>query len=476
MLTLLVLTPVAFALVAYLMPSDRLRPWLLSVASLVHLTLVLWTLAHPIPITVGSWIGLDPLGRLVVLVVSLLFFCCSVYGLGYLRARLHWGNRIFITCMLLFLAAMSLAVEARHLGLLWVAVESTTLASAPLIYYNRNRLSIEATWKYLLLCSVGIALAMLGILFVAYSVLPAESISLQLDDLIAGAAHYSRPWLRTGFVFLLVGFGTKVGLAPLHSWKPDAYGEAPGMVGALLAGGLTNIAFLALLRVMQIMTAAGEIEIARESFLIMGGLSLFFAAVFIIKQPDIKRLLAYSSVEHMGIMAIGVGIGGIAIFGAMLHMVNNALVKGVLFLAGSNINRCFVSKRREEVAGAIAVVPTSAVLFIAGFLAVTGSPPFGVFVSEFTILRGVFSTGHFALGGYFLVMLAVIFIGMGSTVLAVTLGPPSARANMGKYRDSLLSVGPPLFMLLLVLVLGLYLPQPIRTLLTEAAAVVGVMP
>ncbi|MDD2469072.1 MAG: proton-conducting transporter membrane subunit, partial [Desulfobulbus sp.] len=347
-LLILVLVPSAFALIAYFMPSDRLRPWLLAAAGFVHLTLVFWILAHPVPINLGAWVGLDPLGRLVVLVVSLLFFCCSIYGLGYLRARLHWGNRIFITCMLLFLAAMSLAVEARHLGLLWVAVESTTLASAPLIYYNRNRLSIEATWKYLLLCSVGIALAMLGILFVAYSVLPAEPISLQLDDLIAGASHYSRPWLRTGFVFLLVGFGTKVGLAPLHSWKPDAYGEAPGMVGALLAGGLTNIAFLALLRVMQIMAAAGEIETARESFLIMGGISLFFAAVFIIKQPDIKRLLAYSSVEHMGIMAIGVGIGGIAIFGAMLHMVNNALVKGVLFLAGSNINRCFVSKRREE--------------------------------------------------------------------------------------------------------------------------------
>ena len=475
MITLLFLIPVVFALAAYLMPSDRLRPWLLPVAGFVHLALVLWILAHPMPIQSGSWIGLDPLGRLVVLVVSLLFACCAVYGLGYLRSRLQWGNRIFITCLLLFLAAMSLASEARHLGLLWVAVEATTLASAPLIYYNRNRLSIEATWKYLLLCSVGIALAMLGILFVAYSVLPATPVSLQLDKLLAGAPHCSIPWLRTGFVFLLVGFGTKVGFAPLHSWKPDAYGEAPGMVGALLAGGLTSVAFLALLRTMQIMAAAGEIAIAREAFLIMGGTSLFFAAVFVIKQADIKRLLAYSSVEHMGILAIGVGIGGIATFGAMLHLVNNALVKGVLFLAAANINRRFVSKRRELVAGAIAVVPVSAILFIAGFLAVTGSPPFGIFVSEFTILRGVFSSGHFALGGYFLVMLSVIFIGMGSTVLAVTFGPPSDRANIGEYHDTLLSVGPPLVMLLLVLVLGLYLPEPVRRLLTEAAEVMGVV-
>lgn len=475
MTTLLLVVPVLFALGAYLTPSDRLRPLFLPLGGVVHLVLVLTTVVQAAPVPVGAWIGIDPLGRLVLLVVSILYCCCAVYGVGYLRFRLQWGNRVFVSCLLLFLSAMTLATMARHLGLLWVAVEATTLTSAPLIYFNRNRLSIEATWKYLLLCSVGIALAMLGILFVAYSVLPAEPISLQLDDLINGATHFSRPWLRAGFVFLLVGFGTKAGFAPLHTWKPDAYGEAPGMIGALLAGGLTSIAFLALLRTMQVMAAGGEAQVARDAFLVMGGLSLFFAAIFVIKQPDFKRLLAYSSVEHMGILAIGVGIGGIATFGALLHMINNALVKGVLFLAAGNIHRRFDSKRRQEVAGAIAVVPLSASLFIAGFLAVTGSPPFGLFVSEFTILRGVFGVGHFALGGYLLVMLSVIFIGMGSTVLAVTLGPPSARANKVAYQETLLTTGPPLVMLLMVLTLGLYLPDGVRRLVTEAAAVVEVV-
>ncbi len=211
-----------------------------------------------------------------------------------------------------------------------MAVEATTLASAPLIYFNRNRLSIEATWKYLLLCSVGIALAMLGILFLAYAALLGGGIpvSLQFDDLLAGAATLSPPWLHAGFVFLLVGFGTKMGLAPLHTWKPDAYGEAPGMVGALLAGGLTSVAFLAILRGLQLMNAAGDGAMARQALLGMGLLSLLVAAVFMVRQPDIKRLLAYSSVEHMGILAIGVGIGGLATFGAMLHLVNNALTKG----------------------------------------------------------------------------------------------------------------------------------------------------
>ncbi len=241
------------------------------------------------------------------------------------------------------------------------------------------------------------------------------------------------------------------------------------MVGALLAGGLTSIAFLALLRTVQIMNAAGEAEVARQALVVMGVLSLFFAAVFVIKQPDFKRLLAYSSVEHMGILAIGFGVGGLAVFGALLHMINNALVKGVLFLTAGNIHRRFDSKRREEVAGAIAVLPISASLFVAGFLAVTGSPPFGLFVSELTILQGVFSAGRFPLGGYMLLMLAVIFIGMGSTVLAVTLGKPSPRANQVNWNENFLTLAPPATLLLLVLILGLYLPEPVRTMLKAAA-------
>ena len=470
----LIIVPLLFALVALGVSSDRLRPWLLPIGGSIHLGLVVTALFNQAPAPPGHWFGIDPLSRLILLLASLLFCLCSFYGLGYLRLRLDWGNRILVACLFAFLGGISMAAMARHLGILWGAVEATTLASAPLIYFNRNKLSIEATWKYLLLGSVGIALAMLGILFVAYSALPTESISLQLDDLLARAPDLSIPWLRAGFVFLLIGFGTKVGFAPLHTWKPDAYGEAPGMIGALLAGGLTNVAFLALLRVMQIMNAAGQAAIAQQGFLIMGVMSLLFAAVFVIRQPDFKRLLAYSSVEHMGILAIGFGIGGIAAFGATLHMMNNALTKGVLFLSAGNIHRRFASKRREDVTGAIAVLPVSASLFIAGFLAITGSPPFGPFVSEFTILRGIFNSGHYGLGAYLILMLAIIFIGMGSTVLAVTLGEPSAREEHSSYRDTLLTAGPPLILILLVLGLGLYLPEPLKKIFIDAAALVEV--
>lgn len=476
MTALLFIIPLLFALVAISLPSDRLRPWLLPIGGIIQLGLVVVTLVDHTPAVQGQWFGIDPLSRLVLLLVSLLFCLCAIYGLGYLRLRLNRGNRIFVTCLFTFLGTMSMAAVARHLGILWVAVEATTLTSAPLIYYNRNKLSIEATWKYLLLCSVGIALAMLGILFVAYANLPGEHVSLQLDELVARAPMLSEPWLRTGFVFLLIGFGTKVGFAPLHTWKPDAYGEAPGMVGALLAGGLTSVAFLALLRTMQIMNAASQGAIAHQGFLIMGVISLLFAAVFVIRQPDFKRMLAYSSVEHMGILAIGFGIGGVAAFGAALHMMNNALTKGVLFLSAGNIYRRFASKRREDVSGAVSVLPLSASLFIAGFLAITGSPPFGMFISEFTILRGMFDSGHYGLGAYLILMLAIIFIGMGSTVLAVTLGRHSAREDQSSYRDTLLTAGPPMVLLLLVLMLGLYLPDPVKKIFADAAAIVEVQP
>lgn len=480
MIAALLLLPLCGGLAAFLLPSDRIRPLLLPVFGLTHLVLTFFVIqggqAVPLPLA-GNWIAVDPFSRLILLIVSLLFCGCSIYALGYLRYRIAWGNRIFVSCLLLFLSAMSLAAVARHLGLLWVAVEATTVASAPLIYYNRNRLSIEATWKYLILCSVGIALAMLGILFVAYAALAGGvHVSLQFDDILHGAANYSRPWLRAGFVFLLVGFGTKAGFAPLHTWKPDAYGEAPGLVGALLAGGLTSVAFLALLRTLQIMDAAGDGTMAREAFLAMGLISLGFAAVFVIRQPDFKRLLAYSSVEHMGILAIGVAVGGVATFGAMLHLMNNALTKGVLFLAAGNIHRRFASKRVGEVQGAITLVPVSASLFLLGFLAITGSPPFAPFISEFTILRGIFTGGYYLTGGLFLFFLAVIFIGMGSTVLSIVFGTPLERKGDTNYRETLMTTGTPLVLLLIILLLGLYLPEPARKLFAEAAALLEVKP
>jgi hydrogenase-4 component F len=466
----LILVPLALAALAFAIKSERWRPWLLPLGGAVHLVLVVLALRSSVVSAFDGWLFLDPLGRLVLGFLSLLFFLCSVYARGYLAVRPELSNRLFCTCLLAFLGTMTLITEAHHLGLMWVALEATTLASAPLLYFNRNRRSLEATWKYLLIGSVGIALALLGSLFLAYAAFRSGlETSLLLDDLLREAPRLSRPWLHSAFVLLLVGYGTKMGLAPMHTWKPDAYGEAPGLVGALLAGGLTSCAFLALLRFYQICSAAGEALFVRQVMIVIGLLSMAVAGVFMARQRDFKRMLAYSSVEHMGILVLGMGIGGAGVFGALLHLINNGLTKGVLFLSAGNIHRAYDSKLTTNVSGALKRIPISGALFLAGFFAITGSPPFGPFLSEFTILRAAIDSGQFVVGGLFLGMLFVVFVGMGATVLAVVQGQPPDGTQSNEFRESVVMVGPALACLALVLLLGLYIPPPVSALLHDAA-------
>jgi len=261
-----------------------------------------------------------------------------------------------------------------------------------------------------------------------------------------------------------------MGLAPMHTWKPDAYGEAPGLVGALLAGGVTSCAFLAILRFYKICTAASESAFASELLVFMGLFSMAVAAVFMIRQRDFKRMLAYSSVEHMGILILGIGLGGVATFGAMLHLLTNGLTKGVLFLSAGNIHRAYGSKLTDNVSGAIQRLPLSGSLFMAGFLVITGSPPGGPFISEFTILTGAIYGSHYAVAAIYLCLLAIIFIGMGTTVLRVVQGVPSQAASTIKYNESTQLVFPIFIFLALAIMLGLYLPAPLHSLLTEAVA------
>lgn len=236
MAELLVLLPWVFAGVTFAVPSNRWRPYWLPVGGLAHLALTVRALQAAEVSGLSGWLQLDPLGKLVLGLVSVLFLLCAAYAPGYLAQRPERNNRVLCACLLLSLGMMTLIVLSHHLGLMWVAMEATTLVSAPGLYFNHNARSLEATWKYLLICSVGIALALLGSLFLAYSAVHAglES-TLLLDDVIRQAPQLSPPWLRAAFVLLLVGYGTKMGLAPMHTWKPDAYGEAPGMIGALLA-------------------------------------------------------------------------------------------------------------------------------------------------------------------------------------------------------------------------------------------------
>ncbi len=470
MLYFILLVPLVGGVAAYLFPSNRLRPYFLPLFSGAQLALVLGVVKENSLSAAQGWLFLDPLGKLVLVVISVLFFACLVYAPAYLFKTPEKSNRIFCACLLFLLAILSLVALSRQLELMWVAIEATSLVSAPLIYFNHNNRAIEAAWKFLLICSVGIALALLGTFFLGYSALAGGApTTLMMDDLVRSAGSLSKPWLHAAFAALLVGYGTKMGLAPLHTWLPDAHSESPAVVSALLSGALLNCAFLAILRVTKILHAAGEGAFADRALLGLGLLSIAFGAVFMARQRDFKRMLAYSSVEHMGILVLGVSMGGIGIFGSFLHLVNNALTKGMLFLVSGNIYGAYHSKSRDDVSGAIRRLPLSGSLFLAGFIAITGSPPFGPFVSEFTILRATFENHRFAVGGIFLFLLMVVFIGMGNTVLAVCQGEPSNEAKATDFHDTFFLTLSPLVLMGIVLLLGLYIPGPLMKLIQGAA-------
>ncbi len=368
---------------------------------------------------------------------------------------------------------MTLVTLSQHFGILWVSIEATTLASAPLICFHRHHRSLEATWKYLLICSVGIALALLGnfLLAIAAFDIGGPATPLVLKDLIASASRLHAPWIEGAFLFFLVGYGTKMGLAPLHTWLPDAHSESPSVVSALLSGALLNCAFVGILRVHQVCVAAGLASFSQGLLLVFGLLSMAIAAVFILGQADFKRMLAYSSIEHMGILAIGISLGGAGVFGAALHAVNHSLTKAGLFLVAGNILRAYKTKSIAGTRGLSRTLPISGVLWVAGFLAISGSPPFGTFLSELTILKSALDQGRGAVAALYLALLAVVFIGMANLILPMAQGP---RDESIEHRpEPLWATLPPAALLLCVLALGVYVPPAVSTLLHDAARSLG---
>jgi hydrogenase-4 component F len=486
MILALLLLPVVASVAAFWWRSDRGRVAVLILTGIGHSGLTLSAWLWPPPPFADDWLALDAPGLLFLSITSALFLAAAVYCAGVLSREkdADKGDQpgtyfargpaaAFCGCMLLFLASMTLVTMSQHFGLLWVGIEATTLASAPLIYFHRTPRSLEATWKYLLICSVGIALALLGNFLLAVGATDGEHnpTSLVLADLLK-SKHLQATWLEAAFLFFLVGYGTKMGLAPMHTWLPDAHSESPSVVSALLSGALLNCAFLGILRAHQVCAAAGVREFSTDLLVVFGLLSMGIAAVFILGQGDFKRMLAYSSVEHMGILSLGVGLGGAGVFGAALHAVNHSLTKAALFLVAGNILAAFGTKKVADVRGVLHALPSSGVLWLAGFLAITGSPPFGPFLSEFTILKAALDHGYALIAGAYLFLLALIFIGMATIVLPMAQGRPTDPATSSR-REALWATVPPAVLGGLVLILGVYIPAPLNDVLHDVARALG---
>ncbi|PKL45945.1 MAG: hypothetical protein CVV42_18165 [Candidatus Riflebacteria bacterium HGW-Riflebacteria-2] len=485
----LIILPVITGIISLFISSERLRRNLLVVVAFVHLFMSIMLCTGAAGELNGSWIGLDHLGRLFLMIVSLLFAGSAIYSMEYLDKHPHFdgpaiaglrmpgnSNAVFVACMQLFLAAMSLSVMSTHLGLQWIGIEATTLASTPLIYYHRNKRSLEAAWKYMILCSVGIALALMGVFFLAMA---ASSHVQQFTPvgLALFSGYLKIEWLKVAFIFFLVGYGTKMGLAPMHTWLPDAHSEAPSPVSAMLSGALLNCAFLGLLRIYQVCAAVpGVASFASELLIIFGLISLAISGVFILRQPDYKRMLAYSSVEHMGILALGVGLGGSAIAAALLHAVGHSLVKSSLFLLSGNILAVYASKKIEDIKGLLKTMPVSGALWLAGFFAITGTPPFTTFTSEFAIVRVALQSHSWTIAILYLLFLLLVFIGMLTAFMHMSLGKKGEVEVDGSAGESFWQVLPPVVFLTAALFLGLYLPDFMRSAINGAAVLLGGKP
>jgi len=484
-----VFTPLAAGAAALALHRDRERRVLLALAALVHLGLVATLWADPPASSWGGLLELDSLGLLFLTLASVLFAAAVAYGLRYLslekpgprpdfREGLLFSNAPearFTACLLFFLASMSLVCTTRHLGLLWVGIEATTLSSAPLIYFHRQRHSLEATWKYLMICSVGIALALLGNFLLLASVPAPEGAEapMRVGELVRVAGAINPVWFKAAFIFCLVGYGTKMGLAPMHTWLPDAHSESPSLVSALLSGALLNCALLGILRMLEVGRAMGQGEFADGLLIGFGLLSMAVAAAFILGQGDFKRLLAYSSVEHMGVITLGVGLGGGAAFGSMLHAANHSLTKAMLFFLAGNIMAAYRTKSAHDVSGLWRALPVTGALWTAGILAIVGSPPFGLFMSEITILKAAFDSGRPLVAVAFVALLCAAFLGLAQTLMHMTQGAtPPALAHAPR-REHVLSVASPLVFGLLVTLFGVYLPESLQALLHSAAALAG---
>jgi hydrogenase-4 component F len=465
----LVVGPALLGGVAMVWRRPRAQTSLLVAGAVLHaaLTASLW-LVRPPPLRAGL-LAADDVGLLFLSILSTLFLPIAVYAVQYLLDGTHdeaTAAHRFAPCLLWFVSTMSLVTLTRHLIVLWMAIEATTLASAPLVYFYERRPALEAAWKYLILCSVGLALALLGTFVLGFSAAAATH-AMTLDGLVAHAADLSKPWLRAAFLFALVGYGTKTGLVPMHTWLPDAHSQAPSPVSALLSGALLNCAFLGVLRFLRVCVAAGEGGFARGLLVFFGLLSLGLGAAFTVGQRDYKRLFAYSSVENMGVVALGFGLGGVATFGALLHAVSHSLAKAGLFLLSGNVLRVYGTTRVADVRGIVRALPVTGIALVAGMLAVAGVAPATSFWSELTVFQGAVAGGRPVVAALFAAFVVLGFVGLCTVVLPMAQGDPSP--TIPGRGEAAASLAPPIALVAAAVGLGLVLPRFLSAILHAAA-------
>ncbi len=432
-----------------------------------------------------SYLRVDAVSAIFLLATGFLYAAMAVYSVGYLRRHEELYARRFYAGLNLFAWSMLAAPLMSSLALLWIAVEVTTIISALLVAIEAPPTddgagAAEAAWKYVLIASAGLSLALLGTVFAYYagSQVLGEHYNLAIQPLIQAGARLPHTPVRLAFMLALLGYGTKVGFFPVHTWLPDAHSEAPTPVSALLSGSLLAVSFYAILRFYQVAAATekggGEVGggFPRDALLAFGVASLLLAALYVFGQRDIKRLLAYSSVEHMGILAVGVSFGApVALAGVMLHVLAHAAAKGNAFMGAGVFAVKYGSKQISALRGGLDVLPWSGPLFLLAVFALAAMPPSGIFRSEFQIVYGGFGSGNYAATAVLIVLVTVAFFGLTASATRMLFTP--APRTLNRSEPSIWMVIPVVAGVAVLFILGLHPPAELTGLIYRAAAQLG---
>ena len=418
--------------------------------------------------------SVDSLGAIVMLIIACIGFATTIYSIRYLQQETAKGIigftrvRQYFVLLNIFLAAMFLAVTASNPVFAWISIEATTLSTAFLISFYNKPSAIEAAWKYLIINSIGLLLGFFGTLlyFTSMSSL-GENGFVSWQSLMANAAHLDPLIAKIAFIFVLIGYGTKVGLAPMHTWKPDAYSKAPNPIGALLSGALLPVAFIVILKFKNVTDAAIGPQFSQNLLIIFGILSIAVAALIMFNVRNYKRLLAYSSIENAGVMALGFGFGGLGISAAILHLIYHSLVKGIMFFSSGNLLLKYNSAKIKNIKGALGIVPFTSILFIAGFLIVTGVPPFGIFLTKMQILSvGIQVNPIITIIALF--FMTLIFIGFLKHIISMFFSQKPEDIEVGE--GNIWLIIPPLILLVTIIILSFYIPPFLSILINDTVS------
>ncbi len=420
----------------------------------------------------------DALSAFFIFVIAAVNFAAALYSVGYIVRDVAEGvisekkARVYYLLFDLFAFSMFFVTLVNNLGMMWVSIEMTTLISAFLVGFYNTKYSVEAAWKYIIICSVGIIFALLGIILFAYAFsLTGTAKSLNWTELMKAAGHVDKNILKVAFIFILIGFGTKAGLAPMHTWLPDAHSQAIAPVSALLSGVLLKTSIYAILRFAAIVSQGPGGSYVGHLLIFFGLVSLLVSAGFVLVQRDIKRLLAYSSIEHIGIISIGLGIGGpLGLTGAFLHILNHAMTKSLMFFGAGDVVAATKKHNMNDLRGVLKTMPFTGFMLLAGVFALTGLPPFSIFISEMMIVIAAFLNGSYVVFSLFLFFIVVIFGAIVHHFGGILFG--NRPADMPAVREPLSSKMAFCVLIIPIVALGIFIPVFLQRSILSAIAVI----